>query len=156
MKMLKDLKIGKRLGLGFGSTLALMVVIVTGGIVCLATISTDLDRIVVVNNVKLKHANDIRIAFANITSLIGEIVSTDNKGIKEECMAKIIQQRTVYKGALEGIEKLETAEEGKELITPAERTGGEGQGSEQPHHRAWHVGKPAGGCRDVRKPGKNG
>lgn len=116
MKLFTDVKIGKRLGIGFGITLALMVINVVIGIIYLQTISNNLDRIVKVNNTKARYANDIRKAFSDITYLIGQIVTTSDSAAREEAKKKIDAIRGKYKVSMERLEKLETNKEGQDLI----------------------------------------
>ncbi len=116
MKLFTDVKIGKRLGIGFGITLCLMVVIVITGILSLKSINAKLDRILLVNTAKIKHASCIRAAFADITYMIGEIVTSQDPSVREGAKKKIGEIREVYKKSLGELEKLETTEEGKNLI----------------------------------------
>ncbi|MCX5813006.1 MAG: methyl-accepting chemotaxis protein [Proteobacteria bacterium] len=116
MKLFTDVKIGKRLAIGFGITLGLMVINVVTGIISINGINSDLDRMVVVNTAKIKHANDIRTAFADITYLVGQIVTTQESSVREEAKKQIDEKRVNYKKAMEGLEKLEINEEGKTLI----------------------------------------
>jgi len=116
MKLFTDVKIGKRLGIGFGIILALMVINVVIGIIYLQTISNNLDRIVKVNNTKARYANDIRKAFSDITYLIGQIVTTSDSAAREEAKKKIDAIRGKYKVSMERLEKLETNKEGQDLI----------------------------------------
>ncbi len=67
MKLFTDVKIGKRLAIGFGITLCLMGVIIAIGIAYLNTISGNLDRMVQVNAAKVAYANIIRSGFSDIT-----------------------------------------------------------------------------------------
>jgi methyl-accepting chemotaxis protein len=116
MKLFTDVRIGKRLGIGFGITLCLMVVIVITGIFSLRGVNKDLDRLVVVNSAKIKHASYIRSAFADITYLVGRIVTSEDQSAREGAKKKIDEIRANYKKSLEELEKLEINEEGKNLI----------------------------------------
>jgi methyl-accepting chemotaxis protein len=117
MKLFTDVRIGRRLALGFGVTLTMMVIIVVSGIFYINSISKGLSRIVVVNNGKVKCANDIRIAFSDINTLIGEVVTASDPAIREEAKKKIDELRTKYKRSVETLEGLEINEEGKNLIS---------------------------------------
>ena len=116
MKLFTDVKIGKRLGIGFGITLTLMVVNVVIGVMYLGWISSSLNRLETVNAAKLRYANEIRGALADITYLIGRIVTTQDNAIKNDAKKKIDALRTNYKNAMEGLDKLEINDEGKNLI----------------------------------------
>jgi methyl-accepting chemotaxis protein len=65
MKLFTDARTGKRLGIGFGITLCLMVVIVTTGILSLNGIGDRLDRMVVVNAAKIKYANYVGVHYSS-------------------------------------------------------------------------------------------
>jgi methyl-accepting chemotaxis protein len=117
MKLFTDVKIGKRLAIGFGITLGLMVINVVIGIISLSGINNDLDRMFVVNAAKIKYANHIRTALSDVTYLVGQIVTSDDSKVKEEAKKQIDEIRVSYKNALEGLEKLEINDEGKKLIT---------------------------------------
>ncbi len=116
MKLFTDVKIGRRLGIGFGITLCLMVVIVTTGIFALRSINDRLDRIITVNTSKIKHANNIRSAFADVTYLVGEIVTSQDQSIREGAKKQIDEIRINYKKSLEELERLESNQEGRNLI----------------------------------------
>jgi methyl-accepting chemotaxis protein len=117
LKLYTDVRIGKRLGIGFGITLFVVIVIVITGVLFLNGISSKLDRIVLVNTVKLKHANSIRAAFADITYLVGEIVVSGDQAAREKAKGKIDAIRASYKKSVEELERLEINEDGKKLIT---------------------------------------
>ncbi len=116
MTLFTNVKIGKRLAIGFGITGALMVVIVITGMVCLMGVNANLERIVVVNNAKLKCANEIKGAFGTITYLVGEIATTKDMAAKEAAKKKIGELRGKYKESLGRLEALEINQEGKDLI----------------------------------------
>jgi len=116
MKLYSDVGIGKRLGIGFGITLFIVVIIVIAGVFSLNGISDRLTGIVEVNTAKMKHANFIRTAFADITYLIGEIVTSSDQNVREAANKKIGEIRSNYKKSVEALDKLETEEAGKSLI----------------------------------------
>ncbi len=116
MKLFTDVKIGKRLAIGFGITLGLMVINVVVGVISINGVDKDLDRMFVVNTAKIRYANEIRTTFADITYLVGQIVTTQESSIREEAKKQIDEKRTNYKKAIEGLEKLEINDEGKRLI----------------------------------------
>ena len=116
MKLFTDLRIGRRLALGFGITLCLMGIIIAIGIAYLNVISGNLDRMVQVNAAKVAYANTIRSAFSDITYMIGGIVTSQDSGTREETKKKIGQIRARYKEAITNLARLETNEEGKQLI----------------------------------------
>ena len=117
MKLFTDVKIGHRLGIGFGITLALMGVIAVSGIVYLSGIKSNVRYIADVNSVRLKNANDVRAALSDLSFFMGEVVTSHDGSVKEKARNKIQEIRASYKSALEEVEKLEPNQEGKELVT---------------------------------------
>jgi methyl-accepting chemotaxis protein len=59
MSSLNNMKIGRRLGLGFGVILFFLVVLIGVGFYSLALIDEKLERIVQVNNAKIRAASEI-------------------------------------------------------------------------------------------------
>lgn len=116
MSLFRDVKIGRRLAVGFGTTLCLMGLITATGIIYLKVISNSLDQMMHLNQAKVAYANTIRSKFSDITYLIGGIVTSPSDSVREETKKKIDEARLRYKEALEGLKRLETDEEGKRLI----------------------------------------
>ena len=116
MKLFTDVKIGRRLGVGFGITLALMGIIVVAGVVYLGDIKGNVERIQAVNTVRLKNANDVRAHLSDVSFFIGQIVTSQDSGVRENAKTKIQEIRTGYKQAIGEVEKLEPNQEGKDLI----------------------------------------
>ena len=117
MKLFTDVKIGHRMAIGFGITLALMTVIVLAGMYYLGSAGSELDRIAQVNSVKLKNVNDIRTAFSDVTYLVGQMATSQDSGVREEAKKGIDTARARYKAAMESLGKLEQNEEGKRLLS---------------------------------------
>ncbi len=115
---LHNLKIGARLGLGFGLVMLLLSVSTIIGINSLRNINEKLDHIVKVNYVKIKLANDITEAVTGVVGNLRSMLLTDHAarvGAKQE----IERLRGEYRVALEKLEKLEKNDRGKELIAKA-------------------------------------
>ncbi len=117
MKLFTDVKIGHRMAIGFGITLALMAVIVMGGMYYLSSVSGKLDLIARVNSVKLQNVNDIRSAFSDVTYLVGEMATSQDNGVREEARKRIDEARARYKASMESLAKLEQNQEGKRLLS---------------------------------------
>ena len=96
MKLFTDVKIGKRLGVGFGITIILTAAIVLTGILCVGGISSQMDRMVKVNCEKTRYANNIRSATATVTYLVGELVTAPDRSAKEEIKSRIEDARATY------------------------------------------------------------
>jgi len=115
---LGDLRIGLRLGLGFGVTLLLLCGVAFLGIRGMGAIDEKLGRIVTVNYAKIKLANDVT---AEINGLIEEIelMMVKDQAARVEAKEKIGKHRASYQETMAKLEKLENTDKGKELIAGA-------------------------------------
>ena len=116
MKLFTDVTIGKRLAVGFGIALALMAINLVIGISLLGGINSSLDQIVTRSSVKIKYANDIRSALADISALSGEIATAEKPQDRLDAQGKINELRPKYKKAMEELARLEDNPEGAKLI----------------------------------------
>ena len=116
MKLFTDVRIGKRLAIGFGITLALMAINVIAGIIYFRGVNDRLEYIVTVNNAKILHASNIRASLADVSSLIGDFVTMQDSEVRKEIARKIDESRARYKHAMEELQRLEATDEGKTLI----------------------------------------
>ncbi|GLI39769.1 MCP four helix bundle domain-containing protein [Geobacter hydrogenophilus] len=115
---LGDLKIGSRLGLGFGVTLVLLCVLTYLGIGGMGTIDEKLERIVNVNYAKIKLANDVTTEINGLIEQI-ELMMVRDQAARVEAKENIGKHRASYQEAMAKLEKLETTDKGKELIAAA-------------------------------------
>jgi methyl-accepting chemotaxis protein len=119
---IQDMKIGLRLGLGFGLILLFLVAISLVGKIGMSKIDMGMNRIVKTDYAKIQLANE---SAKNVNSIISSIQSmilnTDNAARREE-LKSIEQFRPQYKAAMEKLEKLEDSDKGKELIAQAKLT----------------------------------
>ncbi len=113
---LKDMKIGVKLGLGFGVILTLLVVLAVVGFFNLSSLTGKLDRIVQINNQKIFDTQEVAAAVNTISFAVAQIASTNDKSSWEAAQKRIEEARGVYKKSIENLVKLETTEEGKQLI----------------------------------------
>jgi methyl-accepting chemotaxis protein len=112
---IKDMKVGIRLGLCFSLVLLLLLVITFLGINGMGKIQVSLERIVTVNNEKIKQADNATLAMANLIQKIQLMMLRDQSG-RGEVKQEIDRIRGEYRGYMEKLENLETTEKGKELI----------------------------------------
>ena len=116
MQFFYNLKIGRRLGLGFGIQLLLIAIILSIGIYNVTMIRTTVEQIVKVVSRKAELTTTISSAIDSIYLDVAEMLSSsDPKGMAEN-MRSINAKRTEYKNAMDELEKLENFEEGKKLI----------------------------------------
>jgi len=116
MKLFTDVKIGRRLGIGFGIILGLMIVMVVTEVVYLSAIKSNIERLETVNTFKLNMANDARSALSSISFFIGQIVTSPEEGVKQEAKKKIEERRAAYRKALDVLEKTDVTAEGQALL----------------------------------------
>jgi methyl-accepting chemotaxis protein len=115
--MLRNMKIGGRLGLGFGLMLVLLLVMILIGMSNVKKMNDKLERIVKVNNAKIRHASE---AWESITLIMNSmqkmLLFKDNSSMRQEEFKKIQDARVAYAESLDKLEKLEINDEGKKLI----------------------------------------
>jgi methyl-accepting chemotaxis protein len=116
MKLFTDVKTGRRLATGFGIILSLMVMVVIAGLVYLSLMDRTVERIVKINAAKIKGANNARASFADISHLVGKIVTSPGRAAQEEARMKIDAKEGAYKESVKALESLEINEDGKRLI----------------------------------------
>ena len=116
--MLKNMKIGLRLGFGFGLVLILMVAIIIIAINSMAHIEDKLNRIVKVNNVRQQLANDMNSETKEVSIDIRTLLLTPDIGKRQEQKKKIEELRAGYDGAFKKLEELTPKDdkEGHEII----------------------------------------
>lgn len=95
-KLFTDVKIGYRLAIGFGITIAFMAVSVIAGQIYFTRVGGDIDHLVKVNNAKLKNAYEMKIALGDLTRPIAEIVTGQDSRAKEEAKTRIAEAREKY------------------------------------------------------------
>ncbi len=113
---LGNMKIGSRLGAGFGIVTLMLVVMAVLGIVGLRSMGNNMDRIVKEGNHKVELARDANGALSDLTEGILTMTSLDDKKIHDKAKAKIVAARAVYKQSLEELEKVDTSQKAKEIL----------------------------------------
>jgi methyl-accepting chemotaxis protein len=110
-----NLRIGARLGSGFGLMLALLLLLSFTGMNSMGNINENLNRIVKVNYEKIRQANDVNRSISGILSDIQLILVTELSA-RNEVMRDIESLRKDYGEAMGKLEKLENTDKGKEMI----------------------------------------
>jgi len=113
---LRNMKIGTRLGLGFGGIVALMVILAVMGISGMQTMKGKLDRIVNSNNERIRYANNCALAIDDIIMNMPEMATAKDDTTKTNVKGKIEKARGDYKDALENLEKLADSDKERGLI----------------------------------------
>ncbi len=116
MRLFTDVRIGRRLAIGFGIILCLTTIVVVAGLLYLNFMNQTFERVVKVNNAKIKQANIARASLADITYLVGKIVTARDGTARAEAKKKIDEQRAAYLCSVDTLESLEINREGKQLI----------------------------------------
>jgi len=122
---LNNLKIGQRLGLGFGLMVALLLLVAATGLADMASINTLVRRIVDQNNVRLDAATSMRDAQRRIAVGIRDVILTsDEAGVARET-AVVDAAWTDYDRAaktLEGLVKRQESKDNLQKIAAARAT----------------------------------
>ena len=116
MSFFNNLKIGRRLGLGFGLQLLLITIILSLGIYNVVKIKNTVERIVNVTSRKAALTATISDSVNIIYLDVAEMLSTPNKQVLYDNKKEIDEKRLRYRKSMDEFEKLETNEEGKILI----------------------------------------
>jgi methyl-accepting chemotaxis protein len=116
--MLTNMKIGVRLGFGFGLVLILLVILGLMGINGMGKINQGLEHIISVNYSKIKLANDVDEKIGSLIEAI-ELMQLKDQSGRVEAQRQIEKLRVEYKELMEKLEKMETTDKGKELIAAA-------------------------------------
>jgi methyl-accepting chemotaxis protein len=109
---LKDIKIGKRLFIGFAILELLMVVLVFAGVSATRSMNSRLEQIVNNNDPKIEAAHGVKEAVSAINIAALELFTAKD----DKSKAVIEENRAKYKASTEKIEKLEDTPEGRDLI----------------------------------------
>ncbi len=111
-----DLKIGTRLGFGFGMVLLLLALVTALGIRGLVKVDEQLERIVEVNYEKIQQSNIAMESLNNISMSMQKMMLLRDQAARLEEKKKIEAKRASYKEAMAIVEKLETNDAGKKAI----------------------------------------
>jgi len=116
--MLNNMNIGKRLGIGFGIVLALMLTLIWIGISNMGQIQAKLERIVKVNNERTDLASDIQNNIYEVSVQLRNVILEENVDKRQESNKNIQEQREKYNEGFKKIESLTTNDDqkGTELI----------------------------------------
>ena len=119
---LKDMKIGKKMGWGFGIILVVMAVATATSLYIISNVNDQLERVVRVNTAKITRANSAIVRVADIYYSMANIMLAPDDTTRSQQMERIKKNREVYSKDYETLEQLEINEEGKRLITKLKET----------------------------------
>ncbi|HOP86339.1 MAG TPA: MCP four helix bundle domain-containing protein, partial [Syntrophorhabdaceae bacterium] len=110
-----NIRIGKKLGIGFGLLIVLMIVICAVSIINSQMTNSMLVRLIEVDEAKIKYANEMKDAIDSITRSIAIMpFATPEVAQMERNNIQILRPK--YKEAVEKLEKLLETQEEKELL----------------------------------------
>ncbi len=113
---LQNLKIGVRLGLGFGLVLLLVALITLMSVNSLRKMDENMQGIVQLSYAKIKLANDSQKLITRVIDGVQSMMLKD-ASTRGQVEADIERLRSEYREVIAKLEKLETSEKGKELLT---------------------------------------
>jgi methyl-accepting chemotaxis protein len=116
--MITDMKIGTRLGFGFGLILLLLTVLGIMGLNGMGKINQDFEHILSVTYTKIKLANDVDEKVGSLIEAI-ELMQLKDQAGRVAAKHEIEELRAEYKELVGKLEKLEINDQGKELIAAA-------------------------------------
>ena len=114
---LRNIRISKRLAIGFGILGFLMVVLVITGITATSVINSGLEQIAQVNNAKIQAAYDMKDGIKSVNLMVLSKLSSKDEAFQAKADQLIAASREQYMKSLGALEKLETTTKGKELIS---------------------------------------
>lgn len=111
--MFANMKIGKRMALGFGMLLVIMLVLIWEGVHSMAGVQEHLERIVTVNNVRLERCADIDDSVMNIFVNLRNILINKDPDKRQEYQQRIAKFREEYASNLKKVEELTSSDDKK-------------------------------------------
>ena len=114
--MFKNMKVGVRLGLGFGIVLLMLIAVIFVGITRMSESNDRLDSIVSDNNVKIRLATEMRATIRNNATTIRNVVLLEDAADMQTEVKRIADQRKKYDAAEESLTKMIQSEQGKAIL----------------------------------------
>jgi methyl-accepting chemotaxis protein len=119
MKMINNLRISARLGMGFGIILVMMLGMVMVGIISLKKMEGCLEHKDKVSEPVLINAEKTLFAVIDIANSIKTVAMLDDRNAQEKEIQNIEAVRRGYKEAMAKLDELDKSEKGKDLIAKA-------------------------------------
>lgn len=114
--MLKDMKVGTKLLLGFGNVLGLLSLIVIAALLSMSRIDSSMGKILNQSNVSMKYANSISKEISGIFRSVQAILLHSSIQEKNSEKERLVAARTRYGDALKNLEAMAQDETDKRLI----------------------------------------
>jgi methyl-accepting chemotaxis protein len=124
--MFANMKIGKRMALGFGLLLVIMMVLIWEGVTGMSGIQKNLERIVKVNNVRIDLLNEVKNDLDQISINIRDMIISNDPAKLNEYQQRIVKYREEYAAKFKKIEEMTSKDDKQswELITKIKDTTG--------------------------------
>lgn len=111
-----DIKIGTRLGMGFGLMILLLILLSIMGVNSMGRVNGKLERIVKVDYEKIKLADGVSSSIRALASNM-QLMMLKEHSARNDVMQSIENNRRSYGEAMAALEKIETSDKEKELIS---------------------------------------
>ena len=112
-KVFRNLKVGMRLGIGFGAVAVLMILLLFIGINSMGKIQENLERIVKINNARMEYSTDMADKMRGLSIAIRDILLATDSTQKQEYLRGIADIRTKYSEDLKKIEEMTAKDDTK-------------------------------------------
>ena len=103
--ILKDISIGKRLGLGFGILVAIMAILAGTGIIGATLLNGKFTRFVQVDMTMIQCATAVKEGVTEIDKAVLAVVASRDEATRQDALKKIDAGRTKYKDAIAELER---------------------------------------------------
>jgi methyl-accepting chemotaxis protein len=122
--MFGNMKIGKRMAIGFGLVLVIMVVLIWEGVSGMSDIEKNLERIVKVNNLRIDFCNDVYKDIDQISINIRNMILTNDPAKITEYQQRIVKFREEYSSNFKKVEEMTSKDDKQswELIAKIKET----------------------------------
>ncbi|MGO9014490.1 MAG: methyl-accepting chemotaxis protein [Dissulfurispiraceae bacterium] len=114
MKWFNNLRVGTKLGCGFGVVLVLMSILVLFGINSMGQIQDQLERIVKINNARMGYSNDMAGRVREVSIAIRNMLLVKDIEKRQDQIKNIFDDRTKYDEAFKKIQQMTLQDDAKE------------------------------------------
>ncbi|GFE56679.1 methyl-accepting chemotaxis protein [Geobacter sp. AOG1] len=139
---LNNMKIGVRLGLGFGVVFLLLVAITVMAANSLGKVNSNMETIVQMNYAKIKLAADAQKTLRKVVDDIKTMLIVDRSRLKD-VKDEIEKNRVIYRELVTKLDKMETTEKGKDLMAQISTNIANAKAADQRVEDLCLAGKPA-------------
>jgi len=113
--MFKDMKLSRRLGVGFSVVVGVMLILIWVGIFGMSNINEQIKTIVETNMVRIDLISDTNMDIANICINTRNVILTDSLEKRQEYMERISKHREKYNESIKKIEEMTNTNDAKGL-----------------------------------------